>query len=238
MIREAIDRILDLARPVTVKVDGREYSTVPLTSIKHPDLSCVQVQSLTGLVDYLNTELLVDADQCWLEGDWFVLVQSFSEVVVLSAPVNESNQRLILAQATAPRFEFSFGAFMPMEEFIIGLQTQFLETPTRADVLKVVGNIKSDAIKTMKDDGISQRVEVAAGVTGVENVNLPNPVALKPYRTFREVEQVESLFVLRMQEGPRAALIEADGGQWKNVAALAVRSWLQEMLGPAVKVLA
>jgi len=58
-----------------------------------------------------------------------------------------------------------------------------------------------------------------------------NPIRLRPYRTFREIEQPASLFVLRLQKGrdgelPRAALFEADGGQWKLEACQAIKHWL------------
>jgi len=50
------------------------------------------------------------------------------------------------------------------------------------------------------------------GVAAVENINLPNTVTLKPFRTFAEVSQPESEFVLRLKEGNRVGLFEADGG--------------------------
>ena len=59
---------------------------------------------------------------------------------------------------------------------------------------------------------------------------MPNPVELAPYRTFPEVEQPISKFIFRMQEGPRAALYEADGGAWRNKAILSIKEYLQEEL--------
>src|SRR5437870_4623366 len=66
-------------------------------------------------------------------------------------------------------------------------------------------------------DGFSQTVTVKAGITRVEKAIVPNPVTLIPFRTFREVEQPSSSFILRLTGGekPKAALFEADGGQWK-----------------------
>lgn len=42
--------------------------------------------------------------------------------------------------------------------------------------------------------------------------------------------QPESKFVFRMQDGPRAALFEADGGAWKNDAMLSIKKFLEEQL--------
>lgn len=55
---------------------------------------------------------------------------------------------------------------------------------------------------------------------------------LRPYRTFREVEQPASRFVLRLQSGqgdgmPKAALFEADGGAWRLTAIEAIARWLR-----------
>jgi hypothetical protein len=83
-------------------------------------------------------------------------------------------------------------------------------------MLKVVGNIKEETVNTIGDDGVSQAVVAKMGVATVANVKVPNPVVLKPYRTFVEVDQPESEFIFRMQSGPRCALFEATAanGNW------------------------
>jgi hypothetical protein len=55
-------------------------------------------------------------------------------------------------------------------------------------------------------------------------------VVLAPYRTFVEVTQPESDFVFRMQNGPRCALFEADGGAWKLTAMRHIKEYLQAAL--------
>ena len=52
----------------------------------------------------------------------------------------------------------------------------------------------------------------------MEDVLVPNPVKLQPFRTFHEISQPEIAFVFRMknsQSGVSCALFEADGGAWK-----------------------
>jgi hypothetical protein len=44
------------------------------------------------------------------------------------------------------------------------------------------------------------------------------------------VQQPESLFVFRLQSGPRAALFEADGGAWKVEAMDTIHAYLKENL--------
>jgi hypothetical protein len=67
-------------------------------------------------------------------------------------------------------------------------------------------------------------------------------VKLAPYRTFREIAQPASLFVLRLQtsrhgDKPECALFEADGGQWKLEAIQALATYLRTAL-PGLAVLA
>ena len=85
------------------------------------------------------------------------------------------------------------------------------------------------------DDGVTQAVTVKKGIAAVENVTLPNPVTLRPYRTFTEVEQPASQFVFRAAEGPEFMLVEADGGAWKHEAMQNIKKFMEfEVPGLAV----
>ena len=65
------------------------------------------------------------------------------------------------------------------------------------------------------------------------DVVVPNPVRLKPYRTFAEVDQPESNYVFRISEQnddkktPIFKLVEADGGLWKNEAMQNIKKYLE-----------
>lgn len=66
-------------------------------------------------------------------------------------------------------------------------------------------------------------------------------MTLKPYRTFREMDQPESPFVLRVwkdNEGVRLAVFEADGGAWKIKARENAAARLREKFGAGPAVLA
>ena len=110
------------------------------------------------------------------------------------------------------------------------IQSSFVDKGDKTVLLQYTGLIKNEAVKTTGDDGVSQQVTVKTGVASVGQAIVPNPVELAPYRTFPEVEQPISKFIFRMQEGPRAALYEADGGAWRNKAILSIKEYLQEEL--------
>lgn len=63
---------------------------------------------------------------------------------------------------------------------------------------------------------------------------VPNPVKLKPYRTFLEVDQPVSEFIFRMKQdkydGVLCALFEADGGAWKMEATERIKKYLESEL--------
>lgn len=123
-------------------------------------------------------------------------------------------ETLLVAEAIHP--EFHYGRFLDQEEFNIALQSQFHDNADRAVLLQFIGNIKQEATKVSVDDGITQTATVKTGVASVDNVIVPNPVYLEPWRSFPEVVPAASDFVFRVAEGPSAALFEADGGAWRN----------------------
>lgn len=76
-------------------------------------------------------------------------------------------------------------------------------------------------------------IQGAIDRNGIEDVFVPNPVTLKPFRTFHEIEQPEIAFVFRMkngQSGVSCALFEADGGAWKFNAVHSIAEYLKKEL--------
>jgi hypothetical protein len=108
------------------------------------------------------------------------------------------------------------------------LQSCFEKTDDLDKILALVGTIKEENVRTTGDDGISQRVVAKTGIARVEEVDVPNPVTLVPFRTFVEVPQPASKFIFRMQDGPKAALFEADAGAWKMQAMAGIKKFLKE----------
>ena len=94
----------------------------------------------------------------------------------------------------------------------------------------MLGSVVQGREAEYTDDGLTQRVTARAGVTRREVVDLPNPVTLRPFRTFMDIEQPASLFVLRLNAGqdgeqPTVSLTEADGGAWKNQVIASIKEF-------------
>lgn len=229
MIKEAIQYIVNLGNADIHEIDGQSFSTQPMQLLKEPTPDALKVKSLSGLIDYLKSDF--DDD---LRPSRMIHVVSPTQVVAFSS-FNGNYNRNEYIYATAMLPEFSFDCWYNAEEFNIKLQSAFVKNEDRDIMLKVVGNIKEENVKTVGDDGVSQAVSAKVGVATVATVQVPNPVLLKPYRTFVEVDQPESDFIFRMQNGPRCALFEADGGAWKLQAMHNIKTHLETALATEIE---
>lgn len=236
MEREAIEYLIEQGEKVNpiINLEQGTYSTKSLTRVKTATADTLNISTLTGIVDYIkgNTDKL--------QGDLLIQVKSYDEVRLYS-PLNQDRERELYVQAQAILPDnIRYEMFLDTERFNIMLQSGFVDNEDKRIILKYTGLVQDEAVKTTGDDGVSQQVTVKTGVASVGQAIVPNPVTLAPYRTFIEIEQPESKFIFRMQEGPRAALFEADGGAWKNKAILSIKEFLTKELKdiPNIKIIA
>lgn len=212
----------------------------PASEIKPgPSATALGVTTLAALSEYLK------ANRDALQLDKLVVhVATPSKVHVLGPLADRTRARETFLIATAADYTDGFlNKFIGLEDFLIGLQVRFAASLGRENLLRLLSTVKNENVKTAIDNGMTQVVEARAGIALVSDVAVPNPVSLNPYRTFREVTQPESVFVLRLQSGkagglPEAALFIADGGAWQLTAISRVRDWLVENLPTTVSVLA
>jgi hypothetical protein len=230
MIREAIDKILSLAHPTTIEVNGKRYAKDGLKVVPAPTPAGLHLTSLTALLQYLHSELDGKA-----HGEKVALLVSGPDIVQAIWPLNPADLSRgvpVVANPVIPRF--GFGDWHEHERFCIALQTCFVPTEALGALIKVVAHVTADEIATSVDDGVTQTVTAKAGVQLLDRVSLPSPVTLRPYRTFHEVPQPESPFVLRARKdrtgGVSFALFEADGGAWRAVAIDCVATYLRSGL--------
>jgi hypothetical protein len=226
MLKEFVEKLLSLAPIKIVTFNGLNYTDSSLHLVAPPVLSKVPLLTLTGLVDLITNHL--DALNV---GDWVLHVSSHAEVSLVRRLTDPHGRRVTLAQATLnDGTPFPFGRFVDRESFVIGLQAQFVVSPDQTEVLRLTSNLEASTVAQAEDDGISQRTTVKRGVQLKDTVTVKGRVSLKPYRTFREIDQPESAFIFRLRSHdggvPECALFEADGGKWKLDAVLAIKTWL------------
>lgn len=235
MLKEFAKYLEQRPAPVIIEHGGRKYSDKELFKVSNSTPDNIKVTTLQAVADFINKG--VDEGTSYPPGRVIVHIQSPTEVVLTSeCGLDGSRCERVLAAAVVPTVPF--GRFMDTETFNITLQSMFVDTDTRAAVLSVVGNITDGAVSGFEDDGVTQKVTIKAGIQRVGTAEVPNPVVLAPYRTFPEVEQPASPFVLRMKPGagdaPSAALFEADGTAWRLEAMQNIRAYFEAAL-PADK---
>jgi len=233
MIAAAISKILSLGNRDHRVIDGRLYEVGPggIVPLKPPRAEVLEISTLAGIVDFDP-----------LPGRYMLHVIDHSTVRVIDMEyINEWMTRNDYVKATHGSPSFRFGQYYELELFIITLQSMFVQDEMTARILQIVGNIKDEEVSNFNDDGVSQSVKTKAGISLAEVTQIPNPVILRPYRTFMEVEQPASKFVFRLKrvkgESPSCALFEADGGAWKLTAIASIRDWLQSKI-PGIKIIA
>lgn len=229
----AVEAIAKLAQEaagddVMIETGERELSTIKLHNIPRPEMpdtpGTLTLHSLHGLVDYVteNRDELVAAE-CMIH------VESPTSVAVVSKLADRAARHTYVRAEAVDLIGASFlDRYHRVEEFIVALLSRFEDEGQRADLLAILGNITEQADLQVQDDGVSQTITTRSGMKAQSPI--PNPVALVPFRTFREVNQVRSPFVFRMKRGggeePTAGLFEADGGAWELDAVQEVHGWL------------
>lgn len=184
--------------------------------------------SLNGLIDYIKT----DAEHLFKDPAkrHIVRVKSPTMVEVIAPQTGYWRERETVAYCEAVVPEIYFGRYMNTDDFQVMVQTCFLDTDNRKIVLKLAGSVRKEQNMQTADDGVSQKVTINAGVSTAADVIVKNPVELIPYRTFHEVAQPESPFVLRFNDDGNAALFTGDGSKWKLEAVDHIRQYLAEAL--------
>lgn len=230
LTKEAIETLQRSGEAKVFEFNGVTYSTKQLHPIAPYLPDPLQVITLNALVDLFGAGWENVATNKPI-----VHVESPSQVSIVSSLSNSSGARTVYARAKLSFAEkFKFGEWMSQEAFIIALQSQFLPTPQRDQVLKVASKIASEDKLTVEDNGVHQTATAKTGVALVEQIQISPRIELIPWRTFREVSQPASEFIFRIKKGPTGlpalALFEADGGQWQLWAMNNIANYLNGLL--------
>ena len=229
MIKKAFEYIVGLSSPWVETIGGETYSDKPLHRISYvPRASSIEMNTLSSLIDYIKSGVDSFCDQM------IIHVESPTKVSMYSS-LDCVRKREYVVEVNAQLPRFAFDQFQDHEAFCIGIQSKCIDDPEnpetdKALLLKFAGTVEAGSVAEYGDDGITQKATVKTGIASKGEALVPNPVVLKPFRTFVEVEQPVSSFIFRMKEdklrGIQCALFEADGGAWKIGAMEAIRAYL------------
>ena len=116
----------------------------------------------------------------------------------------------------------------------IELRGRFSPSEGSDYLLDLLSRISKESVVSSEDNGVSQTVEARKGISLKEKVQIRSRVLLRPYRTFLEVEQPGSEFILRLNDNGDVGLFEADGGAWQLEAKKNVMEYFKSALSDLV----
>lgn len=227
------------ARDFTVvKIDDHWYANtddlIRIEPVERKTPPAYRIFTLRGLMDYITA----DPDRLFGQHERLVLhVESPRTVRLYTQTYGTDNSvRTELASCTCTNKPFEFGCYYGREDFMVALMSRFVQTDNAVGVGKLVGNLSVEDAVQISDDGMNQSVTIKSGIARkASGVKVENPVVLAPIRTFPDIAQPESPFVLRIKNSadkdePRIALFEADGDAWKCEAVERIKNLLIENL--------
>ena len=220
--REFIEKIEDMTGPKVIVTQQGAFADKHLYRVENKLADTIVLSSLSGLAEMIKQEMSE------YNLPLFVRATSAERVHVFGA-IRDDMQRERPFTAEAKFIDFDFNEYMSIENMIICLKSRFAPTEDRDYLVQLLGNITDQQSVQTKDDGITQSATVKSGIQLIGEQRIKPIVTLKPYRTFLEVEQPESDFLIRLKDG-RAALFEADGGAWKCEAVKNIADKLRELL--------
>lgn len=221
----------------TLEIDGKEYATTPLLDPRKPGPlpEALKFMGLQGIVDFC----MAHSD---LRLGGLVSVEGWEDVSVYGVLSSEWKSRPCYATCDIDdtfhdesRLGNVLNRYHPHEQFMIFVMGEFVPSPERERLLGFLGKVTQEKVQASEDDGVTQTVTLREGASMKAQYDVKNPFTLAPHRTFREIEQPESMFILRLRRGGEAgalqlALFESSSAKWKLEAAVMAKTWLAEQL--------
>ena len=226
-IQELTNKAASVHQPM--EICGKTYVNERLIRMdEKPKAEPLTVSTLTGLIDYV-IGCAEDYDNF---GKKMVFHVQDPQTVSFFTTLDGERKRETLCRAKAEVNEFPFDRWIDRDGFIISLQSNFEKNDDRELILKFAGNAMKQNEIAYADDGVTQTATMKMGATSTANVQVPNPVTLRPFRTFQEVTQPETKYVFRMRDkdGLQFLLADASNGIWKNEAIYHIKTWIYDQL--------
>ncbi len=235
MLKEFIEHIQKTTQPQIVTVSGRTFAVNAEGEANEirPDIDhpyALTLQSLDALVKLVQTEATN------MEAPLYITIPNHLTVNCFGQPnPNSQHHRQFYYEAKATDVPgWGEKVEMGFEEAQIALRTRFQETNDTQYALRLLSEISTGAKITLNDNGIATTVVTKKGIDLQANEAIRPIITLKPYRTFQEIEQPESIFLIRVNT-KNITFTEADGGMWKLKARQTVKAFLEEKLADLVQ---
>lgn len=229
MISEAIAKIIEIhnpQQPTFIDKCGVERHTKSGDVLRRPALDRTSGNSLESVVEVVSKY-----------GDILEIQCSIDRVLVTGILEDNSclyNHKVHIATPILPK-DFPFGSPMDPEIFIIKASDFFERDDNYKSMIAALSCITDVQETVTSDDGVTQTVTYKSGINRKDSGKLEPFVTLRSFRTFREVEQPQDTYLIRLskgKEGPLVALYEASGYRWKQSCSEAVYKYIRDRVDP------
>lgn len=225
MLKAMIDRITELATPKTYEFENQLLSSQPLHFVmpKKARPKSIEVTGLDSICKLVRNEVNHIGKKL------FIQVKSYRDVAVFTT-LDGDEERFQMYTCSADTPSVTTNRYMAYENAVIELRSLYIPTPDQEYLLKLISSISKESKVTSSDNGVTQQVEAKSGIALKENVTVKPRVTLRPFRTFIEVDQPESEFLLRVNDRAEIGVFPADGGVWKLEATRNIAAYFEEAL--------
>ena len=225
MLKSFINRIVELAAPTTYDINGHTYASEDLSRIDPPKYmpKAIDVTGLDSICKLVRNEVKNVGLKV------FIQIEAYNKVKVFTT-YDEQYERSYLYRCAADTPSVTVNRYNPYENAVIELRSLYIPNEDTDYLLKLLSSISSESKVTSSDNGVTQTVEAKSGIALSQKVAVKPRVSLRPFRTFVEVAQPESEFLLRISGDGKIGLYEADGGVWKLEATRNVAGYFEKEL--------
>ena len=225
MLKEMIQKIEEMAKPTFHEVGRQVFANqqMVLVADKKPMPRCIELTGLDSVCKMVRNE----AEHVGLQ--IFIQVKDYKSVSVFTE-LDKDEDRLYLYQCGADTPNVTMGCFMDYEKAVIELRSLYIPNPGTEYLMQLLSSISNESRVTSSDNGVTQKVEAKSGIALSSMVEIKPRVVLQPFRTFVEVAQPESEFLLRINDRGQIGMFPADGGVWKLEATRNVAAYFEDKL--------
>ena len=230
MLKQFAQYLVSLKDNKTYEINGDVYSDRDLVRIDpHIDRpSIISVSGLDSIVKLVHNELdMFENLPVFIrvnDARWVSVFTTYDDVMC--------RDTLYTAKCDVPGF---MDGFREYEQAIIQLRSKFAPGPGVDYLLDLLSRMSKENGVTTRDNGVSQEVEARQGISLKTMVQVKPRVALRPFRTFLEVDQPESEFLLRLDDEGNVGLFEADGGMWQQQAKANIMAYFEDKLAEEIR---
>lgn len=230
MLKQFAQFLSEMKETKIFDVDGKKFTNdLNLEEIiPHVDRPTVMtVTSLDAICKLVRTEIERNVYPL------FVCAEEYNKAVVYSTYRDDyTRDTLYMAKADAPGLQLGWKS---QQEMIISLQSLVIPTESSTELLNMLKSMTDESSITSRDNGVTQEVTVKSGVSLAKTVQVKPRVKLIPFRTFLEISQPESEYLVRVDKGNQIGLFEADGGIWKLEAKKNIAVYFERELADLIE---